>query len=188
MCQNFPFIGEQRGHDALAKIKQLTLDCNKHTKETIGWLYSALTILDAKANGLLRVNSLLITLLTALLGLARLERNPLNITHDQVATAVLGLGSLIVSTIFCFMIVRVNWKFLSHVVLKPDKTTYDFEREAQRLANIVDNRTHYYSIGWVLTLIVLVLPILEELHAIPSFIMHPLQNLIPAPALYKGSP
>ena len=142
----------------------------------------ALTILDAKANGLMRVNSLFITLATAFLGAARLDHNPLDITHDQVVTAVLGMALLILSTILCFMIVRVNWKFLSHVVKPQDQPDYDFENEAKRLANVVDNRTHYYFIGWFLTLIVMAFPVLLWLHFPPMiWLLGFFKNYIPAP-------
>jgi hypothetical protein len=63
MFAKFPFVGPERGHDAIKKIETLNSDANKTTKETITWLYSVLNILDGKANGLLRVNSLFITLL-----------------------------------------------------------------------------------------------------------------------------
>jgi hypothetical protein len=179
MCKSFPFFGTERGYQALDKIKQLVDDKSKAQKETISWLYSALTILDAKANGLMRVNSLFITLLTAFLGAARLENNPLNITHDQVGTAVFGMAFLILSTILCFMIVRVNWRFLSHVVKPQWQDAYNFENEAKRLANVVDNRTHYYFMGWFLTLIVMAFPMLLWLHFPPMIWL--LGFLIPAP-------
>jgi hypothetical protein len=182
MCKNFPFFGRERGYQALDKIKQLVDDKSKAQKETVSWLYSALTILDAKANGLMRVNSLFITLATAFLGAARLDHNPLKISHDQVATAVLGMALLILSTILCFMIVRVNWKFLSHVVKPQDQPDYDFDNEAKRLANVVDNRTHYYFIGWFLTLIVMAFPVLLWLHFPPMiWLLGFFKNYIPAP-------
>ncbi len=63
------------------------------------------------------------------------------------------------STFLCFLIVRVNWKFLGHVKIRPDGS-YDFEKEAERLANVVDDRTRYYLIGWYLTLIAAAIPVL----------------------------
>jgi hypothetical protein len=158
MCKTFPFLGSKRGHAAIGKIEELHKSANQSNREVIAWFYSALTILDAKANSLLRVNSLFIAVLVFFWGAARTEGNPLNITIDQVATAVLALVVVMVSTIFCFMIVRVNWRFLGRV--KESNVGYDFKSEAKRLANVVDNRTHYYVIGWFLTLTVVILPFL----------------------------
>src|SRR4029077_1840629 len=142
------------------------------------WLYSVLNILDSKANGLLRVNSLFITLLVFFWGAARATGNPLKISPDQASTAVLGLILVMVSTIFCFMIVRVNWKFLGHV--RKEGGAYNFANEVKRLAKVVDDRTHFYWIGWLLTLTTAFLPILLRLHFPPIlWILHVLEAHIP---------
>jgi hypothetical protein len=171
MCKTFPFFGSERGLEAIKKIE--ALNGNTSNKDTIAWFYSVLNILDAKANSLLRVNSMFITFLAFFLGAARTSGNPLKITQDQAAAAVLALIIVMVSTIFCFLIVRVNWRFLGHVVQvektidnKPVKV-YDFENEAKRLAKVVDDRTRFYWIGWLLTLIVVVLPALLWFHFPP---------------------
>lgn len=180
MCKNFPFFGAERGHDALEKIEKLHADDNKTYKETIAWLYGALNILDSKANGLLRVNSLFITLLVFFWGAARTQGNPLKITYPQTATAVLALFLVMLSIIFCFMIVRINWKFLGHVHKRG--SDYDFAKEVKRLANIADNRTHYYWIGWLLTLVAVFLPILLWFHFPPlMLILQAIEAYIPAP-------
>ena len=57
MCKTFPFFGSERGNDALTKIRALHAHAHQQDKDVIGWLYGALNILDAKANGLLRVNA-----------------------------------------------------------------------------------------------------------------------------------
>jgi hypothetical protein len=187
MCKTFPFFGSERGYEAIEKIAELHQDANKPSREVIAWFYGALTILDAKANSLLRVNSLFITFLVFVWGASRAEGNPLRITHDQIATAVLALIIVMASTIFCFLIVRVNWKFLGEVV-KVRRTVngqeaeaYDFQSEAKRLANIVDNRTHYYWIGWLLTLVVVLLPGLLWLQWLPAWLLEFLKARITAP-------
>ena len=188
MCKTFPFVGSERGYGALAKITDLHKDANKSSREVITWFYGALTILDAKANSLLRVNSLFITVLVFFWGASRAEGNPLRITHDQIATAVLALIIVMISTIFCFMIVRVNWRFLGQVVKVrlaiegQEREAYDFQSEAKRLANIVDNRTHYYWIGWLLTLVVVLLPGLLWLHWLPALLLDFLKAYVTAPA------
>lgn len=176
MCTRFPFFGSERGLDAIAKIEELHADGNKTKKEIITWLYTVLNILDSKANGLLRVNGLFITLLVFFLGAARAVGNPLHITYSQVASAVLVLALVLLSTIFCFMIVRVNWKFLGQV--HKNNNAYDFGSEVERLANVADDRTRYYWIGWFLTLMAIVLPVLIGLLL---WILHRLEASIPAP-------
>jgi hypothetical protein len=157
MCKTFPFFGTERGYDAIEKIQELHDNRNKSNKETITWFYSVLNILDAKANSLLRVNGLFITVLVFFLGAARALNNPLGITPDQIVMAVLALIIVMVSTIFCFLIVRVNWKFLGKVAKVSEtvgglqREAFDFQSEARRLADVVDDRTHYYWIGWLLT-------------------------------------
>jgi hypothetical protein len=187
MCRTFPFFGTERGYDAIEKIQELQEDTNKSSKETINWFYSVLNILDAKANSLLRVNSLFITFLVFFWGAARTPGNPLKITHDQTATAVLALIIVMVSTIFCFLIVRVNWKFLGKVVKvrttvgNEAREVYDFQSEARRLAKVVDNRTHYYWIGWLLTFSVVVLPVLLWLQLLPTWLLEFLKIYVPPP-------
>jgi hypothetical protein len=185
MCKTFPFFGPERGQDAIGKIQQLHADANKSNRETIAWFYSVLTILDAKANSLLRVNSLFITFLVFFFGASRTQGNPLKITHDQTATAVLAFIIVMLSTVFCFLIVRVNWKFLGQVVkVTPaggGQEYYDFQREAKRLANVVDNRTHYYWIGWLLTFAVILFPLLVWLQWMPHWPLELLKPYVPAP-------
>jgi hypothetical protein len=81
------------------------------------------------------------------------------------------------------MIVRVNWKFLGHVRHKAhDSGAYDFASEVKRLANVVDNRTHYYWIGWFLTLVTVISPALLWLRFPPLlWMLQALESRIPAP-------
>jgi hypothetical protein len=187
MCKTFPFFGSERGKDATKKIGELQEDRNKINKETINWFYGVLNILDAKANSLLRVNGLFITLLVFFGGAARTKDNPLNITHDQIATAVLALITVMLSTIFCFLIVRVNWKFLGKVVTvratvgTEERDIYDFQSEAERLAKVVDDRTHYYWIGWLLTFLVVLLPVLLWMQLLPHLLLDFLKTHVPPP-------
>jgi hypothetical protein len=165
-CSKLPFFGRERGHEAIEKLEDLIGDNNKRHREIIDRLYKMLDILDAKANSLLRVNSLFITILALFWAAARTPQNPLGISHDQEAAAVLALIMVLVSTLFCFTIVRVNWKFLGRVHELPGGAGFDFDTEVKTLANVVDNRTHYYWIGWLLTLIV-VLILLASLFRFP---------------------
>ncbi|HEY0328248.1 MAG TPA: hypothetical protein VGC77_04040 [Rhodopseudomonas sp.] len=157
MPNELSFVGPDRGHEALEKARSLHHADNKSDREVITWFYGVLSILDAKANGLLRVNASFITILLFFLGAANAKDNPntqsnlFGITKPQVTTAELVLGLVLASTFLCFLIVRVNWKFLGQVRRRKGGP-YDFESEAERLANVVDDRTHYYLIAWLLTL------------------------------------
>lgn len=181
MCAKFAFFGSERGHDARDKIEHLHAETNKTNKEIISWFYGALNILNSKANALLRINTMLISLLAVFWGAARTAGNPLHITPDQAATAALVLFLVMLSAVFCFMIVRVNWKFLGKVRRVDD--AYDFASEIKRLANVVDDRTHYYLFGWVLTLVAMFLPVLLWLHVTPFlWILQLIETHVPAPA------
>lgn len=143
----------KEGSDTYKKVSALNPNSDK---DTIGWLYNALNILDAKANSLLRVNSMFITLLGIFWALARAADNPLKITQFQIGLAIVAAAFVIVSVMFCFAIVRVDWKFLGMVAADGSKDSYDFKSEAKRLAEVVDSRTHYYWLAWGLTLLVVV--------------------------------
>jgi len=54
------------------------------------------------------------------------------------------------------LVVRVNWKFLDKVEQSP-REGGDFKIELDALANVVDDRTHYYLIAWWLALSAFVL-------------------------------
>lgn len=192
MCKTFPFFGRERGQDAIKKFAELQEERNKLNSQAINWFYLVLNILDAKANSLLRVNSLFITFLVFFWGAARTPNNPLKITHDQTASAMLACIFVMASTICCFMIVRVNWKFLGQVFkvranianqqeVGQEREVYDFESEAKRLAKVIDDRTHYYWIGWLLTFAVILLPALLWMHLLPAWLLEFLKTHVPAP-------
>ncbi|MCG6205753.1 hypothetical protein LPW26_13960 [Rhodopseudomonas sp. HC1] len=144
MRNDFLFFGRYRGLEALDKSRGLaTTD-----KDMMTWWYGVLNILDAKANGLMRVNGAFITILLFFFGAQRAGYELL--TNAESGAAKLVLSLVIASMFFCFLVVRVAWRFLGEV--RKVGASYDFESEAQRLANVADDRTHYYLIAWYLTL------------------------------------
>lgn len=152
MSNNFPFLGSERGLDLLGKIRALNKPENgpASDKDVIGWLYKTLSILDAKANGLLGVNGFFITVLSIFLGLWNAGKIPSTIPDIYGNISVYILGIFVLSGIFCFLIIRVKWKFLGKVQVS-NGASYDFDIEIMWLVRVVSDRTHLYWIGWALT-------------------------------------
>jgi hypothetical protein len=147
MCRAAPFFGSERGTDILAKIR--SLDGNG-VKDVLNRLYGILTVLDAKANGLLRVNSLFITMLIFFIGWSHASGFPESLAAfipiAYADTVILGLSSIL-----CLLIVAVSWKFLGEVTQTANG--HNFDQEIARLANVVDDRTHLYWLAWWGTLL-----------------------------------
>jgi hypothetical protein len=141
------FFGSARGAAILGKIRSLD---GTGDKEILNREYSILTILDAKANGLLRVNSLFLTILIFFIGWSHANGFPASL-RALVPIAYVDTVMLALSSILCLLIVAVSWKFLGHVTTKDGR--HNFEGEIKRLANVVDDRTHYYWLAWWGTLL-----------------------------------
>jgi hypothetical protein len=139
--KKFPFFGSKRGADLSVKIRALANATD--SKDQIDRLYSILGILDAKATGLLGVNSFFIAILIGLLGLKDIKET---LPHRFTAGAEIALVLLVISSIFCLLIVRVSWKFLRKV--SAVGTGYSFDKEIKRLSNVIDDRTHFYWFAW----------------------------------------
>jgi hypothetical protein len=153
MCEKIAFFGSKRGAEIIAKVQ--SLDGTAH-KEILNRLYSILTTLDAKANGLLRVNSFFITMLVFFIGWSHSGTFPETL-RDYVYIAYLDVLLLVISSFLCLAVVSVSWKFLGYAT--PDNATYKFDKEVDYLANAVDDRTHFYIIAWWLTLIAFLLSV-----------------------------
>lgn len=161
-CQQFPFIGAGRGDDVLAKTKALVnpdAPNNAAPSKVIDRLYSILDIMDAKASGLLTLNSFFIAVLTGFLGFVYAPENAIQkaLPTNFVPVAEFDLALLIVSSIFCLFVVRVNWKFLRNAALD-GAGKFKFDNEVLRLAKVVDDRTHLYWFAWYGTLFAFLVP------------------------------
>jgi hypothetical protein len=153
MCEKIAFFGSERGAEIIKKVEALD---GTTAKDVLNRLYGILTILDAKANGLLRVNSFFITMLVFFIGWSNTGTFP-DALRDYVYIAYFDVLLLVISSVLCLVVVSVSWKFLRYAT--PDKATYKFDEEIGHLANAVDDRTHFYFIAWWLTLIVFVLSV-----------------------------
>jgi membrane protein implicated in regulation of membrane protease activity len=150
--RQLPFVAEDRGRDIVDKIKALQAAADKPVFDQ---LYNILTILDNKARGLLTVDALFIAILgflsRSISSSTGTEAPPRSLIYFQLALAVF-------SAFLCMLVVRVSWKFLG----KAEKTqssppAFNFGNELNALANVVDDRTHYYWIAWVAALFAFVL-------------------------------
>jgi len=162
MCKTALFFGSERGVEIVAKIRILLKPDDPSQapqKDVVNQLYFILNVLDSKANGLLRFNSLFMTILIALLTWVRAGGAPNLLAYQWLAYTDLGLA--LVSSLFCLVIMKVNWKFLGHI--KADGTGID--EEIRRLGNVIDDRTRYYWIAWWGTMIAILLTTLTGLGA-----------------------
>jgi len=174
MCGKAPFIGKQRGLEIIEKIRLLEGSWNdlndddpQELKDAavegkvlrigaavmINRLYGILTILDGKANGLLRVNSLFLTVLVFFIGWSHTYSGFPPQLSVFVPLAYIDTIILLVSSVLCLWIVAVSWKFLGHV------TNGIFDTEIAQLGNVVDDRTHFFWLAWWGTMITLILSV-----------------------------
>ena len=167
MSKTAPLFGSERGVEIVTKIQILLKPdqpAGAPQKDIINQLYFILNVLDSKANGLLRFNSLFLTILVALLTWMRTGGVPTLQPYQWIAYTDLVLA--LVSSLFCLTIMKVNWKFLGHI--RADGAGID--EEIRRLGNVIDDRTHFYWLAWWGTMIAILLPALTgvgvELHAI----------------------
>lgn len=127
---------------------------NAQEENVVKWLYDTLSILDAKANGLLTVNAFFMTVLVAVVGASRVQNISLVVSDLYVEVSLHSLGLLLVSSFCCFMVIRVSWKMLGKVT-KGGDGKHHFGNEETQLANAVDDRTHFYWLAWSLSLLAL---------------------------------
>ena len=116
-------------------------------KEIIKWLYDALSILDGKANGLLRVNGFFLALLAGTLAFFRFIREDsqkvwLPKVHFFDLIVYIGVTALLFlcSSMVCIWVVRVSWRILGKVTLAEARNS-NFSREINALSHAVNDRT-----------------------------------------------
>ncbi len=154
----WPFRGN-RPDDLIRKVKALHQDAAEPAtfamqKHCLDQFYTYLTVLDSKATGLLTVNTLFIAILVAFLGADASKFIELQIRFSKTVAEWQLLG-VCLSALLCLFVVSVSWNFLANVPTEPPDAQA-FETELKRLANVIDDRTHYYWFAWALTLLALV--------------------------------
>jgi hypothetical protein len=150
MCASAPFFGAKRGEIILEKLANLE---KSKDKVFLDRLYSILNILDAKANGLLRVNSLFLTMLIFFIGWSHAPSGFPEYLQAMVPLAYIDTLLLVVSSVLCLLVVAVKWKFLGYVIAE------DFSKEVQELAKVVDDRTHFFLLAWSGTMLTMFLSV-----------------------------
>jgi hypothetical protein len=140
---------EDQGVPSLLAIKIEAL-VGTAPRDRIKWLYEALSILDAKANGLLRINSLVMTIISLFLAYAHSGDRIAHISTGFLIGSTVALLLLAGSSIICFFIVRMSWEFLRAVPAVSGTTAFTGEIDA--LAIETNRRTHLFVSAWSLGL------------------------------------
>ncbi len=153
--QTTPFFGPKRGEELINKIRSLE-GRDVKAKDDINRLYGMLSILDAKASGLLSVTSMFLVLLVFFLTWSLDGSFPPEL-KAYLTLAYLDAVLLVISGFFCLLVMAINWKFLRKATAIDGR--YSFESEILRLANVVDDRTHYYWLAWVSTFLTFIVSV-----------------------------
>ena len=120
-------------------------------RDKVKWLYEALSILDAKANGLLRINSLVMTILSLIFTYARTAPQSQNVSPCFLTGCLFAFVALGGSSVLCFLVVRMSWDFLGSVLT--GAAAPDFTAEIDGLVDETTKRTHFFVWAWRLGLV-----------------------------------
>jgi hypothetical protein len=166
-------------------IEKLTALCSQKDHYTLmDWLYKLLNVLDAKADGLLRFDAMLLTAITIVLSgltnkgsLLRFDPNIWCHLAAVIAMAALGLsGSL------CFFIVQLKWGIMDEAIEEPDEAIeetgeviektakFDFSKDVKVLAGVIERRSRCYFFAWILSFAALIAAVIA-LYPIASFVL-----------------
>ncbi|TAN48119.1 MAG: hypothetical protein EPN26_13000 [Rhodospirillales bacterium] len=117
---------------------------SRNPKDIIDRLYSVLSVLDSKANGLLRINSLFVA--------GGIAVKTFSLNDVGLMASIFGLFSLFLLTVSCatcMSIVRIEWHFLEKAVIK--EGIMNFEEEIRALSKVATARTKSYIRAWWLS-------------------------------------
>ena len=117
------------------------------TKDVVGWIYSVLTTLDAKASALMRLNGVLIAAAAFLLGL--FDRQGGTILSTTKIDSLLIVWSAFLSALsigICLFVVNVSWMFLGKIKLT--EKTFNLSEEITALDKASTFRQCAYRVAW----------------------------------------
>jgi hypothetical protein len=117
------------------------------------WIYKSLDVLDAKANGLLRFNSVIMAIITLVLNQ---QLSVAKLGGIGVFLLIVSLSLMAASCFFCFHVIRLDWNILEKA---GSKGSYDFKLEINSLIRIVTKRTKNFTSAWTASLAALVLAV-----------------------------
>jgi hypothetical protein len=118
-------------------------------REVVEWMYGVLTILDAKASALMRLNGVLIAAAAFMLGVFRRPGGSILSTTNWDAAVIVSLASASAFSIFCcLLVVNISWPFLGKVAKNHNSKTFDFADEIDSLDKASRFRQNAYQLAW----------------------------------------
>jgi hypothetical protein len=155
------FFGRNRGAVLLVKVE--SLHGLATSRDALGQFYTFLTVLDAKATGLLTADAVIVAILVGFLALPEAMKTFLNQptqAHLDHVRSVLEIQVFLIaiSALLCLLVVSIGWSMLAKLPLSPSCDD-DCGEELRWLANVVNDRTHYYWFAWTFTLFAFLLTV-----------------------------
>lgn len=124
-------------------------EADPQPKKVLDWIYALLTVLDAKASALMRLNGVM-------LAAAAFFLSP-NVDATSFVRALVagsGIGSTI-SIAACLLVVSVDWTFLGLVKVASastdSKERWDFTDELFHLQQVAGARQWLYRFAWAVS-------------------------------------
>jgi hypothetical protein len=117
----------------------------------IKWLYEALSVLDSKAQGLLRLNAFVLAI--GGFSITFVKYSSLAGYHPFIVPfyliCVMDFLALVISCLLCFWIIRMSWGFLETLPDAP--TAAELDSEVDNHATVTDERTLLFQWSWRLS-------------------------------------
>jgi hypothetical protein len=138
---------EDTGSDGQDAVDPKELPAAKAVK----WIYEILTVLDAKASALMRLNGVLIA--AAAFFLAQLGASARLVLSGGIHPSLVVIAALLsaISIACCLFVVNVSWPFLGKATIQG--TTWVFENEIAALSKTMHHRQNAYRAAWWVSLI-----------------------------------
>jgi hypothetical protein len=110
----------------------------KSHEKAVEWLYSVLSVLDAKASALMRLNGVMLAAAAFLL----------NLDVSYLELVLWGIAALSsISIALCLLVVSVDWPFLG--LVRQTGENLDFTDEVDNLERVSVFRQTIYRISWI---------------------------------------
>lgn len=118
--------------------------------EAVDWIYAVLSMLDAKASALMRLNGVLIAAAAFMLGLFKRDTILATSGFDAIAVVFAALLSAVSMTL-CLLVVNVGWHFLG--LARRRGTKFSFGDEIAALSKALASRQGAYMAAWKVSLV-----------------------------------
>lgn len=142
----------------------------KNSEKTVEWLYSLLTVLDAKASALMRLNGVMLAAAAFLLSADREKFAVISFIRvaPELTLWIAALSS--VSIALCLLVVSVDWQFLGCV--RETEKRLDFTDEFINLERVSLFRQYVYRFAWLISLVATILFVIVFMSPISSLILN----------------